>query len=513
MFCGVAARAQTGAASAPVPETLPRVAVAGFEPADGCDPRDHWIGLGFEEALSRRLLRIPHLQTLPPMLLHQAALELADTPDAKADWARVAALLGANHRVSGRFAGPPDAVRIELTLHAGAAPPQSTQLGPAALFEVLDAATRWVVAHCGAPEPTGDAATRLFAPPCRTPTALEHFCRALTAIRADNARDAGYYLEQSLAFDALFRPAQLLAAQLDLRRTPDARAGAVARLRQVAVLAQQAEDIPDQIETELLLGIAALGDRSFEAAEIRLTAALAEARRHRLPYAEVVALNNLADLHLNRAARPDRPPTASAPGAPDRGPLEAALSRQQEVVSALKALGDQIALIPATNKLALIHEQLGNEADSLAAHEATLAAAQRCGATRSAATSWMFLGQAHRRAGRAEQARDALAECLKLAPAAARPTVRLLLADAEQALGRPQDALRELEAAYAEIREGDDLVSQLRCLRSLAELRHAVGQRAEALQALRDARDVAHALQLPDVEAIDRQLAEWQRVP
>ena len=132
------------------------------------------------------------------------------------------------------------------------------------------------------------------------------------------------------------------------------------------------------------------------------------------------------------------------------------------------------------------------------------------GARRHQASDWMYLSQCYRKQERWEPALDAIQQCLSLADEAARPSVQLVLASLYLDMDRPQDALAQYEAALEPLRKSDDLLNQLTCLRGGARAHRKLGRDQEAVRMLQEAVDLAHALKLPDEEALRAELATWQ---
>lgn len=514
-----AVQAAPAAAAEPV-DNRPRIAVIDILPGEGVDPRDAWIGPAVQDVLTWRMRRVPRVVAIPSVRLHQARQELIDDAANPPSWARVAELLGAQKRVSGRFTGLVSGVTLELELisitsaagtpGATASAAEAIRIGPAPLFDALDEATRWLLERLGASEIDEPVRARIFGAVCKSTSALEYATKASQALLAENTRDAVYYGEQAIQYDPLFRPAQLMLAQIDIRRSAATRAEASLRLRQVALLAEKAGDRTDRIEAEILLGIVLQLIGSDEPAEQRLQNALSWADEIRDPYARIAAMSTLSELYLTRRPHPAADMTDAQRVAARKADARRAAEWQVVVLRELAAIGDLIAEAPSANKLALIYEQLSESALAFEMHERTLAAARRVGSRRTEATAQMFLGQWYRRHDNLPGARSAFEKCFELATESARPTIRIALADVEQAAGQPDKALAQLRQAYEALKNGDDLVNQLRCLRGMAELQHAAGNAKEALVSLQDALDIASALELPEKVAISKQLNEWR---
>jgi len=106
-----------------------------------------------------------------------------------------------------------------------------------------------------------------------------------------------------------------------------------------------------------------------------------------------------------------------------------------------------------------------------------------------------------------------MTRCLALAPDDAKPMIRLSLAEIHRGMSRPRDALGHYEAAYAVLANGDDLLSQFRCLHAIAELRMELGHPDSAIKKLSEALDIAQVLELPEEDNIRKQLAQWEAEP
>lgn len=495
----------------------PRVAVAGFVMRENTDPRDSWLATAVEETLAWRLRRAPTLIVIPPVRVHQARNELQDDPEGRPEWPRVATALGAGFWLTGQCAGHADAVALQLTLHKLAAPdaaPRRTSLPPRRLFDALDEATRWVLEQL-AVEVSDPDRRLVFSPPARSPSAVEYYARALSAARAENGRDAAYYVGQALEYDSRYRPALALLAQLEMARGgPGLTAAAGGRWRAMGDLAQMQGDTLDWVAAETGQGVLSGLTGAFDAAETRLENALALAHEHGCPYAELAAMNSLCDLHLTRRLPPGAEPTEQQRERFERDNLRQAARWQEAGLALLTALDDVVAEAPAANKLAMTLERLGERDAALALHRRALAAAERVGSRRNQALAWLSLGQWYQREERWQEAVESLNRCLELAAEPLRPAVRLALARAHQGRDEPQQALEQLEHAYNGLRGHDDRdsqISRLICLRQMAELARQLGQRERALAALQEALDIAHAHQLPEAAALRARLDEWNK--
>ncbi len=498
-------------------DNRPRVAVIDITPGDGVDARDTWIGTAVQDVLTWRLRRVPKVVAIPSVRFYQARQELSDDPKNPPAWPRVAELLGATQRLSGHFTGLTTGVTLDLELtpvgdgaKAGEAKAAKMKIGPAPLFDALDEATRWLLARLDAGEIDDALKARIFGPPCKSTSTLEYATKASLALIDENTRDAVYYGEMAIQYDPLYRPAQLLLAQIDVRRSASTRSQAAIRLRQVAMIADQTGDRLDRIEAELLQAIVLQLVRSDEPAQQRFQNALDWADEIHDPYSRIAALSAMADLFLTRIPINAADLTEEQRTEARKADSKRATSWQQAVLRDLAAIHDQVAEAPAANKLALIYEQLGDSKAALEMHQRTLDASQRVGSRRTQATAWMFIGQWYRRNDNLDQARTAFEKCFELATESAKPTVRIALADIEQAAGHTDKALDHLQKAYDAIKDGDDLVNQLRCLRSMAEIYHGAGRGKEAQSTLQNALDIATALELPEKDTISKQLADWR---
>ena len=489
--------------------------VAGFAADPTLAERDTWIPLSVEETLAWRLRRVEQLVVVPTIRAHQARRELADS-DELPNWSRVVPLLGARWWLSGSSAGTQDELRLTLRLsRIGDASEAASemQLGPGRLFDVLDEATRWSLGALGVTRLKTETERLIFAPPSASRSALEYYAKALAAARCDEFGEAAYRVQQSVASDPAFRPALLLLAKLELRASPPRYAAAASSLNWRRCSAAAARDDVDETDFELTQGLLMLLSGSPEVAEQRFEAALARAYARDDPYGQLAAMNHLCDLWLNR-----RPPGHAelAPAALARfeeNNLRRAAEWQHLVLDLLARLNDVVAEAPAANKLALIYERLNEPQRAFELHQRTLAAARRTGSRRNLATGWMFLGQWYRSQQRWQEALEATSRCLALVPEAAKPRVRIALAEIYRAMALPREALAQYESAHAALASGDDLLNQLQCLRGIAELRWELGDRRIALDRLSQALQLAEALELPETPALRRQLERWQQTP
>jgi len=488
-----------------------------FQADPQLDPRDTWLPLAVEETLAWRLRRVPGLIVVPTVRIEQARRELVEG-GVTADGRRIAQLLGARRILTGTCSGNPDAVVVELKFgqlplggarasDAAAGEPTTVRLGPVRLFEALDEATRWCLQQLGASRLENERQQLIFARPAASSSALEYYARALAAARQDDPRSARYYLEQVLDYDARYLPAQVLLAQMEMA-AESSRLSAAARIRAARDLARQTGDTLTVAQIDLTQGLLLLLARSPDAARERFENVLIASRRNGDPYGELAAMNSLCDSSLARL-----PPSEGLSELQReefaKDSLKAAAQWQTQALQRLEALGDVVSQGPAATKLAMICERLEDFDQALRLHQRTVALAQQIGAKRAEASAWLFVGQTHRRMKRFDEALAALRRALSLAGDDDKLAVQMALAEALRAAGRPGDALSELEAACDRLRRGSDLVGQLRCLRSIAELRMELGLRREAIDPLQQALDIAHVLALPDEQGIREQLAAW----
>ena len=493
----------------------PDLAIAGFQTVADNDPRDAWMAVALEETFIRRLRRVPGCVVVPAVRLHQARDELKDSAEQNVTWNRVARLLGARALLTGTCGGPPEAVSLELEW-IGLDPGEpsnanaTTTLLTGRLFEVIDHATRWTLERVRAEPLSDDLKKVVFARPCKSPTALEYYSKAVAAARAAKGRDTAYYAREAVSFDPRFRPAVALLAQVEMRLSPESHAAALSRLRVLSELARREKDPYDRAEAETAQGLALVMEGNFEAAQKRFENALGLAYETEEPYGQIAAINGLCDLYLSKTPPPgvELPPEARTRFA------EAARRRaaewQEIILQLLRALNDTVAETPAANKLALIYDRLGDKERALILHKRTLDAAVRSGSARNQATAWMYLGQWYRREQQWPQALDATSRCLAFANPSAKPAARVALAGIYHAMGKPQDALAQYEVAYKEVGATDDLNNQYVCVREIASLRMQLEQREQALVALQEAIDIAHVLNLPEEAQLRERLAGWQ---
>jgi len=502
-----------GTAAAQAPQSAParpRLAVAGFAPAADGDERDAWIAVALEELTAARLRRAPGLVVLPTIRLVQARAELTPTGGPPPAWPEVARALGATHLLSGTTRGTSSACAagLELVALRDGVRTSAHDVPPARFFALLDGVTRVVLdeLHPGGARAVPES---LFTPPSRSVDAVESFAKAVTAARAENVREAARHATDAVDADGRFRAAAALLAQLELRG--GATRQAAARLRGLAVQARMDDDRIDRAAAELGQALLLQRDGTFDAAMTRAETALSLADACDDPYGRIAALNTICDLYLGRIPPPGAALTPERLRRIELDDVARAAEWQELLVAELDTLGDRVANLPATNKLALIYQRLGRVDAALRTHERTLALATELNSRRHQATAWMYLGNTYRAQQRWREALDALDNCLTLADAAARPAVQVVIGGVYLDMGQPQEACAQFESARAGLRKGDDLPMQLACLTQLARAYRQLGRASEALKTLQEAIDLAHALEAPEERALRSELEKWQQ--
>jgi tetratricopeptide (TPR) repeat protein len=509
-----AATAALAQSTQPAPAALAPVAIVGIESAPEIDSRDLWMAAAIEETLCWRLRRVRGLAIMPTIRVYQARRELSDSPTDLPSWDRVVRLLGGAKRFAGVVSGQPTAATLKLELiDFGRADGlrQSASFGPKKLFDVLSEATAWSLTQLGVPQLDPQTQQLILGPPAESPSALEYFARAILAVRADNPRDALYYGEQALQYDALYRPAHLLLTQLEMRVKPQTRATAAIRLKRLAELVQRIGDKVDEAEIAQATGMLDVIAQSPEPARARFERALQVASEFGDPYGQLLALNRLSDLSLAASGSIDPKLPEADRKRIERERLDLAVDWQLKTLALLRRLGDVVAESPSAAKLALLYEKLGQFDKAVEYHQRTLAASLAAGSRKGQATAHMFLGQCYRQLQRTPEAIDSINRCLDLADETARPMARIALAELLQdaAVGRPAEAVQQLELACTEL-ENIDLAGTLNALRSLAELRMKLNQRPEAIKTLDHALELAGALRSPEEPAIRKLLESWK---
>jgi len=487
--------------------------VVGFQPADDSDPRDTWIAVAVQETLTWRLQRTPSLIVIPTVRAYQGRHELREEATEQPEWSRVVRLLGGELYLTGTCSGPADSVRLDLKLmrpDGGGTLQDAAAIDPSRLFDALDQATHWVLSRLGAPQLDEQARKLIFAPPCKSPSALEYYAKAIAAARAENMRDAAYYAAKAVEYDREYRPALALLAQIEMRVGPRAREAGAARLHVLTRSARRAGDPYDLAEAELARGVIVRLSGSFDAALERVRSALLISYEAGNPYGQLAAMNTICDLYLSRRLPPGIELTEEQRREIRRQDYRHAAEWQRLVLGALHELGDVLAEAPAASKLALIYQDLEEHDAALEMHRRTLAAAQETGSRRSEATAWMLIGQCYRGQQRWKEALDATSRCLALAPEGSKPRVRVALGSIYQAMEQWQAALGQYELALERFRQDVDLINQLVCLREIAAVRMQSGEREQAISTLQEALDIAHALRSPAEETLRKQLETWK---
>lgn len=504
-------RANSKAANSTTPPQP--LVVGGFRAEEGLDPRDQWLLTALEETLAWRLRRVPALTVVPTTRAQQARQELADKDsDPPVEWARVAPLLGAKRWLRGSCAGSPNALTVELELLDANdldANPVRARVGPGRLFDVLDEATRWALGRFGVARIDRTLEALIFAPPAKSPTALEYYAKAVSAARQGDVANGVYFVTQAVDYDRRFSPALMLLAKIELRSPAAIRARADLHLQQVEVLTEAAGD---RVLTDLKLaqGLAALMNGSFDRTRECFEAALANADERNDPFGQIDAMTGLAEYWLNY--RPPTPPERAEDELREQRKqwLRQAAQWQLRVLEKVREVGDVIAEPTAASKLALIYEQLEEPELALQAHRETLAAAERTGSPRSQATAWLVLGQWYRRQERWAEALEATQSCLALVAEEHKPTIHITLGEIQRGMANTKTALSHYETAYQSLASGTRLIDQFVCLRAIAELRMELGERAAAISKLQEALDIAHVKQLDDEQAVREQLEQWK---
>ncbi|MBL8877867.1 MAG: hypothetical protein JNG88_02005 [Phycisphaerales bacterium] len=495
-------------ASAVYGSERPRIAVVGFSPAPETDARDVWIATAAESALERGLQRAGPWVVVPTERLVLGHRELGESSKSAVEWKSVADLCGAECLLIGTATQRAGAFVIELNLLDLKRPelaPTGRVIEAPSLFGALEAAygaagelLRDRVAESIALSP--------FQTPARSPSALEYHARALSAFRAADYANCAYYARQAIEYDALFRPAGRLLAEVELRGAPDARATGRLRLTRIGELAKAAGDTFDTIEIQLRQALICRTAGAFDAAQIRIETALGTAYDAADPIWQATAFGHMADLHL-----------AQAPASGDGGANAARVAQQFRRAAAWQQLAleasletnDRLGRVPLFHRLAMLHDRLGayDDANRLLSECAELT--RRLGLTRSEATTLLLTAQVFQHEKRWADAESAGRRCLPLVSGADAAAARVAIAMACREQGKRDDALREFEAAYEALRIAENLGDQLLCLREIAVLRRDVGNPAGAAQALREAIDLAHAMKLPIEATLKTQLDEW----
>ncbi len=495
----------------PKSSTCPRLAIAGFSPAEGTDARDTWLAVAVEEFLAERLRRVPGLITIPTVRLHQARAELQGPDKKPPSWERVVRGLGATWHVRGTCAGYADRLELTLALSPTSNPQSASEhtIGPDRFNAVLNAATTWLLTQLEALPPGDEQRDQLTKSPSTSLSAVEYYARGLSSLRVSDLRNAARYTSQAISSDGRLRPA--LALQARISTAARVYSDAQATYRMLAHEARRANDDLDRARAELGQALVAQVNGGFHAAHTRVETALQIADELHDPYVRIAAANTMADLYLTRKL-----PTTSGDRSPEqlqqqaRDNLNAAVTWLNRLIDLLAEQHDQIGALPAINRLALVYERLGRYDDAIATHQRMLKLAEQLASRPHQATAWLYLGQCYRQQDRLDDAQRALQRCLALVGEEAEAGVRIVLGSLLLDADRPADARKELEAAYKKLRDGTDLPNQFACLRQLATARLESGDRAAAIQALQEALDIAVVLELAEAPAVREQLESWK---
>ncbi len=250
---------------------------------------------------------------------------------------------------------------------------------------------------------------------------------------------------------------------------------------------------------------------AFDAAYQRAEMALELADEEGDVYGELAALTALTDAYLLRRIPAGTEASEAARRTFTHESLKKAAEWQRILLDKLAVLNDVLAELPEANKLALICEKLEQPEEALELHQRTLALANQLQSRRHQATAWLYLGEWHRKQRRFGESVEALKRCLALADEDSKPEVRIALGGVYQAMQQDAEALQQFELAWEQVRKTDELPRHLVCLREIADVRMRLGQRDNALAALQEALDVAHALELRGEEArLREQLEQWR---
>lgn len=492
------------------------IAVAGFTMAPDAQPRDAWLAVAVEETLCGRLRRVPGLTVIPTARVYQALRDTAAAEARPPELLALLPLLGARAVLSGRCSAGVRTLTLELQLaDAAGGVLGSARLTDDSVFGLIDQATRWSLAVPGlAPGGTAlalDAAGErvVFARPANSPSALEYYARAVAAARRGDLRDASHYLTESLGYDPFYRDAVLLHGRLVMQGGADSRGEAVARFRLLGDIARDRGDTLDRVNAELGLGSLAMLAQQTEIALARFEHALSLAAQIDEPYAQIAAISHMCDLYLSASATRDVPDAVRADL--HRRNLARVAEWQTLLLDQVAALGDVLAEGPAASRLALVIEPLGQVAQAETLLRRAQEAARRSGLTGAQATASLLWAQFLARAQRWDEALDAAQQALAHAAPAGEPGIRITLAEILRGLKRPAEALVQFEAVLKLVKSRNDLDGQLVCLQQAADLRWELGRRADAIRALQDALDVAHALKSPAAPELAEKLAAWKR--
>lgn len=474
-----------------------------------------WLPGAVEELLAWRLERASAVCVVPTSRTHQARRELsAADPQNPIAWRTITKALGARRLLTAVCNGNADELRIALELvdlESGNVIAQ-TSVGPARLFAALDDATRWSLEQLGVTRLSEAEHQLVFAPPAESTSAIEYYVLALEHAREQRLRRAARAVETAISYDARCLPPLMLLAKLSLADAPTGLRLVIAALAKARESAKRLGDQRTLRDCELLHSMVSIAARSFDVARDRLERVRSEARAARMPFQELAALEQYADLVLSIP-----PPTGDNVTDADRlahrkRALREAETLQRETLALLERLRDNIARVAANNKLALIYEQLEQPKQAEKYHKAAVTAAEKTGSRRNQATAWLFLAQHYRVQKAWDQAIEANRKCLEYTDDVARPRVLITFGDLLTEAGRPDEALRAYEESRATLlKTEEDLVSLLQVCEAIADLHHNAGRPAEARTRLTQALEYATVLDPAQAQRIQKKLDTWNK--
>lgn len=488
----------------------PRVAVVGFACAPDLDQRDRWMPVALESLLERGLRRAGPWVVIPGERLHLAQRDLADSGSASVSWLRIAELCGAHVHVSGTVSAVEGGYAVSLRFSRVGDPIVQDREARGCTFADLlgDGYRVSTEILCELLKSGGEIAA--LGEVARSPGAIEYYARSLDAFRNDRIRDAAYYARQAIEYDALFRPAALLLAELELRGAPDARSAGRMRLSRVGELARAAGDVYDQIDVNLRQALLCRVTGAFEAAAIRIEHALGSAYDLAEPYRQAAAFGHYADLHLAQT------PAGRADGAESvivEQQLRRAIEWHLLALDASRSLGERLGEIPLLHRIAMMHERLGMHDQALEFLESCVVLTRELSLARSQATTLLLMAQIHQHRREWGAALQNAQDCLALLKDSSAYAAHIAMASSLRELGRREEALRSFELGLEQLQQTENLADQLLCLREIAVLRRELGAHAAALDALREAIDLAHAMKATIENALSTMLEEWTATP